>query len=266
LAVVASEASGMDAVERLQGDFRSAMQGASTALVAADRLCHACVDLLEVDGAAVSLMRGGDSTYGTFGSSGDLSRRLDELQFTFGEGPCLDSVRQAEPVLVADLDDPAEVRWPAFREAVLEEGVRAVFALPVALTSAPVGALDLYSEQRGPLAGDRLAGGLLAARLAAGTLNALLSADVDWAAAGEGEKQEDWSQLASLERVEVYQATGMILGAYDVGPDEALVLLRAYAYARGVTAREVALAIVERRGPLDETWRRGPDDQEGGAS
>lgn len=72
----------------LRASLAAAMAGAETALGAADRLCHACVELLEVDGASVSLTYGG-STQGTFGSSGEASRRLDELQFTFGEGPCL---------------------------------------------------------------------------------------------------------------------------------------------------------------------------------
>jgi hypothetical protein len=78
--------------ERLRAELGAALAGAGGPLSAADRLCHACVELLGVDGAAVSLMYEG-SSQGTFGSSGELSRRLDEFQFTFGEGPCLDAVR-----------------------------------------------------------------------------------------------------------------------------------------------------------------------------
>ncbi|HEU4998203.1 MAG TPA: GAF and ANTAR domain-containing protein [Lapillicoccus sp.] len=255
----------MGAADDLRGDFQAAMAGASTALAAADRLCLACVTLLHVDGAAVSVSEGTDSTYGTFGSSDELSRRLDEYQFTFGEGPCLDAVRLDEPVLVADLDDSAEVRWSAFREATLGEGVRAVFAFPVSLDAAPVGALDLYCQAPGPLTGDRLAGGLLAARLATDPLVALLRSD-SWTDGelAEPEGQPRWTQLASLQRVEVYQATGMIVGAFDVDPAEALVLLRAQAYIRGVMASELALDVVERRVLLDDAWRDGADRQEGG--
>src|SRR6187200_2259717 len=107
----------MGAAEELRGDFRAAMAGASTALAAADRLCLACVTLLHVDGAAVSVSEGADSTYGTFGSSDEPSRRLDEYQFTFGEGPCLDSVAAREAVLVPDLNSPHERRWPMFAGA-----------------------------------------------------------------------------------------------------------------------------------------------------
>ena len=71
----------------------------------ADRLCRACVGVLRVDGAALSITNGG-STQGTLGASNDLSRRLDELQFTFGEGPCLDSVRNGTRSSSPDLQDP----------------------------------------------------------------------------------------------------------------------------------------------------------------
>lgn len=230
--------------ERLRAELGAAVTGPGGALSAADRLCRACVKLLAVDGAAVSLTHDG-TTMGTFGSSGELSRRLDELQFTYGEGPCLDAVNSGRPVLVGDIRDQQEQRWPAFSRAVLDSGVRAVFALPVSIAHSPVGALDLFSARPGPLSDGGLDGGLWAAQLAALPLLDLMTADVDWAAAGEG--GDGWEQLASLERVEVYQATGMIIGQLDVDAVEALVRLRAYAFAQGLTASEAAWAIVERR-------------------
>jgi hypothetical protein len=226
----------------------AAMSGASSALAAADQLCAACVELLDVDGASISLMYDG-TTRGTFGSSGEMSRRLDELQFTFGEGPCLDAVRDGAPVLVADFNDPAEGRWPAFSGALLDAGVCAVFALPVAVAHDHVGALDLFRRRSGPLSAEGLAGGVLAAELAALPLLDLMTADVDWD--GEAQSEDGWDQLASLERVEVYQATGMIIEALGVGPADAMVRLRAHAFAHAMTASDVAWGVVERRISLD---------------
>jgi hypothetical protein len=239
-----------------RAELGAAIDGADSALAAADLLCLACVDLFEIDGASISLTFEG-STRGTFGSSGELSRHLDELQFTFGEGPCLDAVRDGGPVLVADLDDPSEQRWPAFRGALLESGVNAVFALPVRIANDHIGALDLFRHERGSLTERELTGGLLAAELAAVPLLNLMTDDVDWYGAGQGD--DGWEQLASLERTEVYQATGMIVGASEVGATEALVRLRAYAFSHNMTASEVAWDIVERRLRLDsDDWRRGP--------
>ncbi len=240
-------------VDDLRSDLAAAMAGAGGALGAADRLCRACVDLLEVDGASISIADHA-TTRGTFGSSSVLSRRMDEYQFTFGEGPCLDAVRGGVPVLVADLSAASHRRWPAFSGAVLESGIHAVFALPVAVASSPVGALDLFNQRKGPLSDDALRGGLLAAELAA-----LPLLDVMNAHAHSGERTEDdygWEQVASLERVEVYQATGMLISALEVDPTEALLRLRAGAYARGMTASELAWEILDRRVELhdDRQW------------
>jgi hypothetical protein len=240
--------------DRLRTELGKAMSGAGSALAAADQLCAACVELLDVDGASISLMYDG-TTRGTFGSSGQMSRTLDELQFTFGEGPCLDAVRDGVPVLVANFNDPAEQRWPAFSAALLDAGVCAVFALPVAVARDHVGALDLFRRVSGPLSLESLAGGVLAAELAALPLLDLMTADVDWDGATQGD--DGWDQLASLRRVEVYQATGMIIGALGVGPAEALVRLRGFAFANGLTASQVAWEVVERRISLDtDDWRR----------
>lgn len=264
----------LEGEDRLRAELGAAVGNAGSAQAVADRLREACVGLLEVDGASLSLTLGGTNR-GTFGASGALSRQLDEFQFTFGEGPCLDAVHGGVPVLVADLDDPAETRWPAFADAVLQSGISAVFALPVWLASSPIGALDLFRRRRGRLDEQALAGGLLAAELAALPLLDMLAAsvpsDVDLgpvlgdgtgADGHDGNPNRDadgWTQLASLDRVEVYQATGMLMGALDVDQTEALVRLRAHAYAQGTTAARVAAAIVERRVSLTSSdWHDVP--------
>jgi len=243
--------------------FVDSITGAPSALEAADRLCRACVDALGVDGASISVADG-FTTQGTFGSSGAMSRRLDEYQFTFGEGPCLDAVRSRSPVLAADLAATDEKRWPAFRDAVLTAGIRAVFALPVGQSARPFGALDLFNRRTGALTERELSGGLLAAELAAVPLLEMMGATREIADSMDAEL--GWDQLASLERVEVYQATGMIIAALNVGPEEALVRLRAYAYARGMTASDVAWQVLDRTVDLnDDGWglagRAGDDDR-----
>lgn len=240
----------MGVSERLRAELGAAVSGSGGAAAVADRLCRACVELLEVDGASISLTLDGTQR-GTFGSSSPTSRYLDELQFTYGEGPCLDAVTEGRPVLVADLAG-AQDRWPVYAGPVLEAGVSAVFSLPVRLSTQPVGALDLFCERRGPLSADALAGGMLAAELAALPLLDLMAAHAEWDAAGQ--QADGFAQLASLERVEVYQATGMIMAAIGVDPTEALVRLRAYAFARSLTADEAAWLIVERQVTLE-----GPD-------
>lgn len=235
----------MSSDERMRVALGAAVAGSG--LEAADRLCRACVEVLTVDGASLSLMHDG-VPLATVGASGDLSRRLDELQFTFGEGPCYDSVRSWGPVMVPDLQDPAEQRWPAFSAAVLDSGVRAVYALPVSADAAPIGVLDLFRTSPGALSEQDLFGGLLAAKLAARTLVELLSDVPDW---DPGSDDDVVPELAALERVEIYQATGMLMGQLDCDPTEALVRLRAHAFTVGMTASDVAWLIVDRQLTLE---------------
>lgn len=240
----------MERQESLRASLGAALAAWPDGSSGADRLCAACVELLGVDGAAVSIVDH-DASRGTFGSSGPKSRELDELQFTFGEGPCLDAVRTGGPVLVADLHNARAQRWPAFAEKALESGMRAVFALPVSIASLPMAALDLFRYETGPLSDDELMGGLLAAELAAVPVLDLL------AEAGGAQRLVDggdgWDQLTLLDRPEVHQATGMLSVQLDVDVAQALVRLRAYAFAQGRTASEIASDIVNRRVAADPT-------------
>jgi hypothetical protein len=93
----------MRSLAELRVCFDEAAAEAEADADAADRLCACCVQLLEVDGAAISMLPQG-IPWGTVGSSGELSRRLDELQFTFGEGPCLDALTSSQTVMAADLE------------------------------------------------------------------------------------------------------------------------------------------------------------------
>src|SRR5690349_13712780 len=72
----------------IQEQLRAAIDG-RRGVDAADSLCDACVVHLDIDAAAISLVFDGAAT-GTLGCSSEAARRYDEMQFTFGEGPCLD--------------------------------------------------------------------------------------------------------------------------------------------------------------------------------
>jgi GAF domain-containing protein len=217
-------------------------------LEAADRLCEACVVFLDVDAAAISLVFDGASS-GTLGSSGEPARMYDELQFTLGEGPCLDAVARRIPIMVIDLADAQEARWPGYRPAMLAHQVRGVYAIPIVVAGEFVGALNLFRAQPGELQGEDLAGAGAAAELAGIPLLDLLDADLQ--AAVVDPKSDAWAELNMLSRAEVSQATGMIVAQLEVEPAEALVRLRAHAYATGRTATDVARDVLDRRLKLE---------------
>ena len=215
---------------------------------AADRLCEACVDLFDVDAAAISLIFDGASS-GTLGSSGAPARAYDELQFTFGEGPCLDSVAGRTPIVVVDLADPEEVRWPAYGPALLSHQIRCVTAVPIVIAGEFVGALDLFRARPGPLLGEDFVGAVAAAELSAIPVLDLMGGDLQAAVADPSSNA--WAELNTLSRAEVSQATGMLVAQLGTAPAEALVRLRAHAYATGRSVTAVARDILDRRVNLD---------------
>lgn len=231
----------------IQEQLRAAVDS-RRGVAAADSLCEACVTLLEVDAAAISLIFEGAPS-GTFGSSGASARMYDELQFTFGEGPCMDCVAMGAPVLVTDLANANEVRWPAYGPAMLDHQIRGIFAIPVVLAGAYVGALDLFCAHPGKLPGDHLAGAFVAAELAGIPLLDLMDSDLQ--AAVNDPDSNAWAEFNVLSRAEVSQATGMLVAQLNIEPAEALMRLRGHAYATGRSATDVARDILDRRLKLD---------------
>jgi hypothetical protein len=74
----------------------------------------------------------------------------------------------------------------------------------------------------------------------------------DGTGSGGGWSAGGWSGDGwSDDQAGVYQATGMVSAQRSVGLEEALALLRAYAFAHDETLHEVAAAVVARRLRLD---------------
>jgi hypothetical protein len=205
------------------------------------RITALCVQALGVTGAGISMVTA-MGNHGVVCATDDVSSRIEDLQFTFGEGPCVDSVLSGSPVLVGDLSEPDDVdveRWPAFMEAASASGVRALFAFPLRIGAISVGALDLYRDAPGDLSESELTGALLAADAAA---LALLRMD-----SGRDDAFDDDASSRSTYQLQVHQATGMVQVQLGARTEEALLMLRARAFASGRTVAEVAIDVVARR-------------------
>ena len=121
--------------------------------------------------------------------------------------------------------------------------------MPVVVAGEYVGALDLFRKRPGRLEGEQFAGTIVAAELAGVPLLDLLDADLQ--AAVSDPNSNAWAELNALSRAEVSQATGMLVAQLGVEPAEALVRLRAHAYATGRSATDVARDILDRRLKLE---------------
>ena len=60
------------------------------------------------------MLMAGDVPSGSLCTTNNVSDLIEDLQYTLGEGPCVDAFRTKEPVLEPDLADPRSTRWPRF--------------------------------------------------------------------------------------------------------------------------------------------------------
>jgi hypothetical protein len=204
-----------------------------------DRVCAAASSLLSLRGAGVSLMVEGELR-GTAGVSEAGVAMLQELQFALGEGPCLEAWGKLERVLEPDLSAPSVARWPAFAQAGVDAGIRAVFAFPLHLGAIRIGVLALYRDQPGALDGEELAYGLVLADVATWVILGVQ------AGAPPGELHESLANEPPYWS-EIHQATGMLSVQLGISLDEAFVRLRGHAFATGQDLRHVARDVVGRR-------------------
>ena len=207
------------------------------------RLCEVCANISFMTGAGIMLMTD-DTQQGSVCSSNPVSALIEDLQFTLGEGPCVDAHRNDRPVVEADLANPDMPRWLAFAPPAVAAGARAVFGFPMRLGGVRLGALNLYRDRPGPMSDDQYADALVLAGVAAQAVVAMQ------ANASPGALSTALEEGANF-RFVVHQATGMVAVQLGVSVGEALARLRAYAFGNDVLLTEVAEAIVARKLRLD---------------
>ncbi len=202
-------------------------------------LCTAGVEITEVSGASIMLMIG-DEPQAALCATNSVSELIEELQFTYGEGPCIDAHRRNISVAEPDLAAPSVPRWAAFSRGAVAEGVRAVFGFPIQVGTIRLGALNLYRDASGPLTDDQHSDALIVAESSARTIIATQAGAAPGALGAELE-------AGTALRFVVHQATGMVAVQLEIGVTEALVRLRAFAFAQNRTVLDVAGDVVARR-------------------
>ncbi len=202
-------------------------------------LCRACADVLEVAGAGITIM-GGSAGGGPVCVSDKRMAALEDLQFTLGVGPCQDAFASGSPVRVSRLDGAASVRWPSFVDLAHATGVGSVFAYPMASRGARVGVMTLYQDGEGDLTTGQHEDSLTVAEVLTETVLSLQ------AAAPTGTLATGLEGAAAY-HAQTYQASGMVAVQLNVPVDEALVRIRAHAFASGRPISHVADDIIARR-------------------
>lgn len=207
-------------------------------------MCSAAADLLVASGVGILVMAG-EGVPGATYASNPLAETLEELQFTLGVGPRVDAYTSGVPIIETDLLIAPAARWLSFCGPAVEAGARGVFSFPLQVGAVRLGALTVYQAEPGPLRDGAYSDALVITEVAT---RALLAAQVGL---GEGALAVGLLDEGAFD-AGVHQASGMVSVQLGVGVGEALVRLRARAFASGITLGAVAAEVVGRRFRFDD--------------
>lgn len=202
------------------------------------RLCNACAHITGMTGAGIMLMSG-DVPRGSVCTTNDVSHLVEELQYTLGEGPCVDAYNDDVPVMEPDLANPESARWLAFTPPAVAAGIRGIFGFPMQLGAVRLGALNLYCDQPGAMTDEQHSDALTMAGIAAQAVLILQAGAPAGTLATELAASSDFQSV-------VHQASGMVAAQLDVSVAHALIRLRAYAFGNSRSLKDVARSVVRR--------------------
>lgn len=205
-------------------------------------LCTACPSLLAVDGASVTVSNDSGARDTLYASNRTISR-LEQLEYTLGEGPAHEAFSTGRPVLIPDLDEDRTPVWPVLASSLTDLSIAAIFAFPLQYGSARAGTLLLYRATAGELSAEQLAVALQVVDLAAGLLIGLPTGS-------DGHPREGLTistMFLPQARSRVHQATGILMVEFTIPADQALSRLRGHAFSTGRLVDDVAADLVASR-------------------
>ena len=205
-----------------------------------DFLHHLAEHTAAISGASsVGLLLGDEHHRLNFMAATSTSaEHLELYQLQIHEGPCLDSFRTRQPVIVDDLSQ-ATGRWPAFAPLAVAKGFRSVHAFPMRLRDQVVGALNVFGE-----AGEQL--DEADARVIQALADVATIALLQERALAAAETLTQQLQGALNSRVLIEQAKGVVAQSNDVSVTVAFEQMRRYARQHHVLLTELAKSVTSR--------------------
>ena len=199
------------------------------------RLTDQVVDVLEVDGAGISLREDPDQLRFVTATD-ERASRVENAQIA-GDGPGYEAFRSGAIVAVDDLE--ARGDWPVFREAAGGHGFRSVAGIPMPVAEERIGALNLYRSEPRPWEQEELDVAQLLANAASGYI-------LNWRSLHEQRSLASQLQQALDSRVVIEQAKGVLVERHGIDPDAAFAQLRKHARSNSLRLHDVAGQVVSR--------------------
>lgn len=181
----------------------------------------------------VTLLRPGSAV--TVASDTEDSRRMDEVQYKFGTGPCLEAARTNKTVLVRNIiEDP---RWTDYADAIAGFGLRSILGVPIPLDGQAQCGLNVYAREVDAFTDEMVREAEEFARGASKSLRLAVRI------AQLAESKENL-RAAMGSRTTIDLAAGIIMAQNRCSQDAAITILKAASSARNLKLRDVAAAVV----------------------
>jgi hypothetical protein len=220
---------------------------ASTVGEALERILVACTEAIPgVDVASVTL-RSPDGSFHTPAETDEIAYQLDQVQYSTGEGPCVDAARMPGPALAFSDDLANDPNWPLFGPAAASSGMGSLLStalLPDARPPQLTGALNLYSRKSfGFRPEDRTTALLLAthASLALAATQARTTAELNTV---ELRKAIDTRDV-------IGQAKGILMHRRGITADEAFDVLRTTSQSLNIKLADLAATLAKRHTEIE---------------
>lgn len=162
--------------------------------------------------------------------SDPLVLKFDELQYSLGEGPCLDALGAGHVVAVPHIRH--EQRWPRYVPEVVKLGLRSQMAVKLSLDGhGTLGGVNLYSTISDDIEPEAESITELFAIHAATTLGCVIQA-------------EQLNQAMHTRKV-IGQAIGILMERYDIPEDNAFRFLVRASQNDNIKVRDIAQRLVD---------------------
>lgn len=176
----------------------------------------------------------------TVAPTSGIVETIDQLQYDFREGPCVDVIADHETYRVGDVG--GMTRWPNFGPAAAKQGIHSLLSYRLFVTDRTLGTLNLYSSRVDAFDQRTEEDGLLFATHAAIAL--------------VGAQREAQLGLAIENRDIISTAKGILMERHDVDAASAFRMLVDASQASNVKLHHAASWLVENRRSADRAGLR----------
>ena len=195
--------------------------------------------LVDVTAAAKELIAGVDiagvllvgkgGTHQTLAPTSDVMFKLDELQMTTGEGPCLQAA--LDEIVIRTDDFRNEPRFPNYAPKVVELGLLSALSLKLYTADRTAGALNLFGYEPRPWNSE------------AETIGMVLAAHAASAILASRESEQLQSALSTRDRIG--QAKGISMERFKIDHVRAFEMLRKLSQDTNTKLVDVAHRVID---------------------